>query len=411
MLKIKGLDTSWAYSLKRRILWGAFAWGALALLSIFLLIFIDLGFVIGSTGSFAGMEQTIFFGIGIGFGLLGIGLIVSFLSGRLDKYITGITGLNFDITALYSMVDRLSRTIDMDELRLIVVEAVMDVLAADEVTIILPRADGKYSAFKMRSGSPALERIKFQDDHPMAEVVEGWLKVTLTTPVISEDAKTLYLPVVSVMLDERPLALIVCRNEMLAFPETHIDHVRGMCGYIATALENSQLYGISSAITDELTGLYTPKHFDYCIERELSHTMRTGIEMSLLMVDIDNLKSINDAHGRRAGDAALREAAYCVAGALRSNDPAFRRGQEGFSVLLPQTGLPEAVVVAERIRKSVETKTAFVEGEPALKATVSIGAACCRSSENLSAKDFIKKADDALRAAGNSGGNMVVSAR
>jgi diguanylate cyclase (GGDEF)-like protein len=353
------------------------------------------------TDSFIGtMQLTVFGG-----GLLSIVFIVPFLSGRLNKYIAEITSRNFEITVLYSMVDRLSKTIDMDELRHIVVSTVKEVLEADEVTIALPRPDGKYSAFTMKPDSPYLERAKFSDGDPMAEVIEGWLKVTLTTPIISENAKTLFLPIV---LDEQPLALIVCKKEFLTFPVTQLGLVRVIGRHIAMAFDNARLYSI--AITDELTGLYTPRHFRYCIERELSQTERAGSEMSLLMVDIDNFKRVNDTYGHQVGDMVLREVAHVISEAVRSNDLAFRYGGEEFSVLLPASGLPEAVVVAERIRKNMQEST-FVEDNLILRATVSIGVACYHPTEECSTKDFIKKADDALYAAKHSGRNMVVSAR
>ena len=346
------------------------------------------------------MQLTVFGG-----GLLSIVFIVPFLSVRLNKYITEITSRNFEITVLYSMVDRLSKTIDMDELRHIVVGTVKEVLEADEVTIALPRPEGKYGAFTMKPDSPYLERVKFSDGDPMAEAIEGWLKVTLTTPIISENAKTLFLPIV---LDERPLALLVCKKELLTFPVTRLGLVRVIGRHVAMAFENARLYAI--AITDELTGLYTPRHFRYCIERTLSQTDRAGAQMSLLMVDIDNFKRVNDSYGHQVGDMVLREVAHVISDAVRSNDLTFRYGGEEFSVLLPATGLPEAVVVAERIRKSLEEST-FVEDDLILRATVSIGAACYHPSDECSTKDFIKKADDALYAAKHAGRNMVVSAR
>jgi diguanylate cyclase (GGDEF)-like protein len=351
--------------------------------------------------SFIGtMQMTVFGG-----GLLSIALIVPFLSIRLNKYITEITGRNFEITVLYSMVDRLSKTIDMDELRLIVVETVKDALSADEVTIALPRPDGKYGAFTMKPDSRVLERVKFSADHPLTGAVEGWMKVALTTPIISEDAKTLYMPVT---LDERPLALIVCRKEMLTFPVSLLGLVRVISRHIAMAFENARLYSI--AITDELTGLFTPRHFRCCIEGELSRAERAGAEMSLLMADIDNFKRVNDAYGHQVGDTVLREVAHCISEAVRSNDLVFRYGGEEFAVLLPETDLPEAVAVAQRVRKSLEEST-FVEADLILRATVSIGVACCRRDEECLTKDIIKKADDALYAAKHSGRNMVVSAR
>jgi diguanylate cyclase (GGDEF)-like protein len=128
------------------------------------------------------------------------------------------------------------------------------------------------------------------------------------------------------------------------------------------------------SITDPLTGLVNRRYLEERLQEELERSKRHRFAMSFLMVDIDDFKNYNDTHGHQAGDLALEMTAQCLKTALRSADVAARYGGEEFSILLPQTGLSEARVIAERIRRRIE-RTQFPHGkaQPLGAVTVSIG--------------------------------------
>ncbi|HYY97394.1 MAG TPA: sensor domain-containing diguanylate cyclase, partial [Pyrinomonadaceae bacterium] len=128
------------------------------------------------------------------------------------------------------------------------------------------------------------------------------------------------------------------------------------------------------SITDPLTGLVNRRYLEERLQEELERSKRHRFAMSFLMVDIDDFKNYNDQHGHQAGDLALEMTAQCLKTALRSADVAARYGGEEFSILLPQTGLSEARVIAERIRRRIE-RTQFPHGkaQPLGAVTVSIG--------------------------------------
>jgi diguanylate cyclase (GGDEF)-like protein len=150
------------------------------------------------------------------------------------------------------------------------------------------------------------------------------------------------------------------------------------------------------SITDPLTGLVNRRYLEERLAEELEQSKRRHFAMSFLMMDIDDFKAYNDRHGHPAGDLALEITAQCLKSALRSADTAARYGGEEFSILLPQTGITEAQVIAERIRRRVE-RTHFPHGksQPLGAVTVSIGISAFGQGLDTAAS-IIYAADQAL---------------
>jgi diguanylate cyclase (GGDEF)-like protein len=161
------------------------------------------------------------------------------------------------------------------------------------------------------------------------------------------------------------------------------------------------------SITDPLTNLVNRRYLEERLQEELERSKRHRFSMGFLMVDIDDFKAYNDAHGHQAGDLALEMTAQCLKTALRSADVAARYGGEEFSILLPQTGLSEAGVIAERIRRRIE-RTQFPHGksQPLGAVTVSIGVSAFGAELDTPA-EIIYAADQALYAAKARGKNRV----
>lgn len=163
------------------------------------------------------------------------------------------------------------------------------------------------------------------------------------------------------------------------------------------------------SITDPLTGLLNRRYLEERLTEEFERSKRHRFPMSFLMIDIDNFKEYNDHHGHQAGDLALEITAQCLKSALRSADVAARYGGEEFSILLPQTSITEALVIAERIRSRVE-KSSYPHGEnqPHGAVTVSIGISAF-GPKLETAPSIIGAADHALYVAKSRGKNCVVS--
>jgi diguanylate cyclase (GGDEF)-like protein len=163
-----------------------------------------------------------------------------------------------------------------------------------------------------------------------------------------------------------------------------------------------QLYELSS--TDPLTGLHNRRVVQERLEEEMGRALRYGSALSVLLVDIDGLKELNDRHGHRAGDAALRNAAAAIRDGSRATDVAARWGGDEFMLLAPNTGPPEARQLAERIRALT------AEGTVAPPVTVSVGIAALEAADAGVAEAVVRRADRALYEAKRLGRNRVASA-
>jgi diguanylate cyclase (GGDEF)-like protein len=159
---------------------------------------------------------------------------------------------------------------------------------------------------------------------------------------------------------------------------------------------------LDQAILDPLTGVFNRRHMERCLSDAIERQRRSSTPTSLLLIDVDRFKSINDRFGHAAGDNVLKEIVSLVAKRSRKLDLLFRIGGEEFMLLLPDTQEPAAAVVAEQLRASV----AELPPLDGLQVTVSIGISELRPGE--SRDSWMKHADDALYAAKKAGRNRVV---
>ncbi|MDQ2101618.1 sensor domain-containing diguanylate cyclase [Azospirillum isscasi] len=175
-----------------------------------------------------------------------------------------------------------------------------------------------------------------------------------------------------------------------------------------TALKESEERLRQLSITDSLTGTSNRRHFVEAAEQELARVRRYGRPASLLMLDIDHFKSINDTHGHAVGDEALRAFTAACRGLLRENDLLGRTGGEEFAILLPETDVAGARMVAERIRRRT-AELAVPAGAETVRFTVSIGVACCAAGTR-GVDAMLSSADEALYRAKAAGRNRVICA-
>ena len=159
---------------------------------------------------------------------------------------------------------------------------------------------------------------------------------------------------------------------------------------------------------DHLTEVANHKHFRKTLEQELNRATRDGGVLSLLMLDIDWFKKVNDTHGHLAGDFVLKEFCAVIQKIIRDYDLLSRYGGEEFTVILPGASSENALIVAEKIRKKIEAHL-FENDQLSLRITVSIGIASVRPSRSPATQiDVIGWADKALYQAKNNGRNRVV---
>jgi diguanylate cyclase (GGDEF)-like protein len=174
------------------------------------------------------------------------------------------------------------------------------------------------------------------------------------------------------------------------------------------ALDNAALYHRveQSAVRDGLTQLLTHRAFEERLQEELLRAARYRLSMTLLMVDVDHFKGVNDTHGHPAGDEVLRRVSRLLAAAARPVDVAARYGGEEFALLLVEMEKAEAIRVAEAFRKALAAET--FQGRAPFRVTVSIGAAVC-PAEAASPQQLVRVADQRLYRAKREGRDRVVS--
>jgi diguanylate cyclase (GGDEF)-like protein len=181
---------------------------------------------------------------------------------------------------------------------------------------------------------------------------------------------------------------------------------------IAVALERAEWQERATqfqlmSITDPLTGLLNRRYLEERLTEELNRSRRYTYAMSCLMIDIDDFKTYNDQNGHQAGDVALKITAHALKATLRSADVACRYGGEEFCILLPQTTLSEAGVIAERMRQRVtETEYPYGKSQPLGMVSVSIGVSTF-SKQVDTTESIIAGADRALYSAKRLGKNRI----
>jgi diguanylate cyclase (GGDEF)-like protein len=175
--------------------------------------------------------------------------------------------------------------------------------------------------------------------------------------------------------------------------------------YLENNLELEYMQHILSlAAVDSLTGLFNKRHFDEVFGKEVSRADHAGQPLSLIVLDIDHFKRINDTFGHPAGDAVLKHVADVVKSQIRANDTLCRVGGEEFAVVLPQTPQLLGAQAAELIRAAVELSVCDVAGTP-IPATLSLGVAELAPGE--APEGLYQRADERLYAAKHGGRNRV----
>jgi two-component system cell cycle response regulator len=194
------------------------------------------------------------------------------------------------------------------------------------------------------------------------------------------------------------------QNELLARVRTQVKKKR----YAEKLRDNVQMH-IEAAITDALTGLHNRRYMESHLGTLVEQAAARSRPISVLILDIDFFKSINDSHGHAAGDEVLKEFSRRLKKAVRGIDLACRYGGEEFVVVMPDTDIAMATMVAERLRRRIAAEPFPInQNTRTVQATISIGIAAMRSAEDRPA-DIIKRADQALYRAKREGRNRVVS--
>ena len=188
------------------------------------------------------------------------------------------------------------------------------------------------------------------------------------------------------------------------FNQKDLEFMTSLSNQAAIAIDNAKFYEL--ATKDGLTKLYIYRHFYTLLENEIRRCSRYKHKMSLLMLDIDNFKRVNDTYGHLVGDQILRELSNEISQTVRKIDIPARYGGEEFIVILPETTKEDAVIIAERLRTNISKIQVKAKEDVMISPTTSIGV-CQYPMDGEDAKTLINSADTALYHSKNNGKNIV----
>ena len=195
------------------------------------------------------------------------------------------------------------------------------------------------------------------------------------------------------------------------FSDDDIESLSALAVQAGVAIENARLHRVveRQAVTDALTGLANRRQFYEVLGREYERSQRFGTPLSLILLDIDDFKQINDSRGHLAGDAVLHGVAATLAELIREIDMAARYGGEEFAILLPQTAQEGAALLAERLRREIASRPIRFGPDEIEGITASFGVAA-GPEDSMTQIDLIASADAALYQAKRDGKNHVTVA-
>ncbi len=192
--------------------------------------------------------------------------------------------------------------------------------------------------------------------------------------------------------DEQP----VCPNESNCPIYKEVDELRSKVATLSTQVR-----------TDYLTGLFNKQHLIFALEQEMERTRRTHHPTTLILIDGDHFKSINDTHGHVIGDKVIGHLSKLIKETVRKIDIPCRYGGEEFAIILPTTSILVGIQVAERIRSKIEESPLYLKPDKHLKITVSLGVDTHYYHMPAQPEELIKLADKKLYQAKSEGRNRV----
>jgi diguanylate cyclase (GGDEF)-like protein len=355
----------------------------------------------------------------LGFLLLSLTyLLINLVFSRLSRARHQLQERVHDLEILTATARRLSASLQLEELVDAVAKETCNAIPEAEAVALVHRRSGGESGFVLDGYDRSNDRF-FRHAIADGEGAAGWVMSKMQSRRIDDleaaedlamdrtDGIRSWLGVPLMMYGGCEGVIAVQSTQSSAFRTDHQRLLESLGLQIAAALQNAHLYEL--AMVDGLTGLFMRRYFDARIEEEIERSKRYSTPFSVLMMDVDDFKKLNDEHGHLIGDRVLRAIANCVKSQLRGVDTAARYGGEEIAVILPRSDMVAAYNVGERIRSAITELRITTDSEPpkALSVTASFGVASYPESKAQSAEDLIRRADRALYRAKKTGKNRV----
>ncbi len=355
----------------------------------------------------------------LGFVLLSLTyLLINLVFSRLSRTRKQLVERVHDLEILNTTARKLSASLQLEELvESIARETVIAVPEAEAVTLVHRRAGGE-QGFIIDGFDHVADKF-FRQPMIEGEGAAGWVMKhgvarriddLAMSDVASDGGESgirSWLGVPLFMYGGCAGVIAVHSTRVDAFRLDHQRLLESLALQIAAALQNAHLYEL--AMVDGLTGLFMRRYFDARIDEEIERSKRYGQSFSVVMMDVDDFKHLNDTYGHLIGDRVLRSIANTVKSQMRGVDTAARYGGEEIAVILPRTEMVSAYNVGERIRAAIAEQRVTTDEVPSrvLSVTASFGIASYPESKAVNAEDLINRADKALYRAKKMGKNRV----
>jgi len=316
-----------------------------------------------------------------------------------------------ELTIFHDVAKALTSSLDLDSILQTIMEKMAEYFRPDTWSLLMvdEEHDELYFAIAVGPAAEALKNVRLK----VGEGIAGWVAKhgeQLVVPDVAADPRfakridestqweTQSIICVPLRSKLRVLGVIQLVNvDMSQFSGQEVFFLQSLCDYAAIAIENARwVERIQElTITDDCTGLYNARHLYKTLDTEVYRSSRFGYEFSVLFIDLDHFKSVNDTHGHLIGSKLLAEIGYLVKAQLRLIDFAFRYGGDEFVVLLPQTGKDQALVVAKRLRDALRASSFCREESLNLNVRASMGLATF-PHDARTAHDIIRQADQMM---------------
>ena len=247
--------------------------------------------------------------------------------------------------------------------------------------------------------------------HQRPLITESILREDILLPLPANFPVRSYLGVPIVFQGHVTGLIALYSREVSHFDAGDIRVAELFANQAAIALQNSRLFNQMStlAVTDNLTGLANRRGFFEVAEKEVERARRYGRSLCLVMFDIDDFKLVNDTHGHLIGDQVLRVLATTARKTIRSTDTLCRFGGDEFLILMPESGLDQALATAERLRQKISSEMVVVTAAGQLMLTISLGVVNLAGTGEETVEKLVERADAAMYQAKTAGKNKVCS--
>ena len=350
----------------------------------------------------------------------------------IEKLRKNVSESGNELTSLYDYIQKLESNMDSEKIINHLLGTLVSTIPSDMISITLNNPETNESTIKatnienehlenktfsnhnsliglVNQGDKSLSFIDISDRSKFRTVFDREidftvnvknLKSTIIFPIVNQDET-------SENNNEVLGAVFISRKKKIEFNDEHKNLANVLIQQASKAITySSNLKRISElAIKDGLSGLYNHRHFKEMLSNFVARALRYSEDLSVVIIDIDNFKMINDDHGHQAGDAIISETGVLIANSIREIDIAARYGGDEFAIVLPKTNESGALFVAEKIVKKIESSK--ILNSDKINITLSIGISSFPKNA-MTLDGLIEKADIALYEAKSRGRNQII---